>query len=331
MRKALAFLVILPMLAWGQLPEPGGSTGGGGGGTTYTQGDGIAISGSTISVDTAYTETRANNQANGSVFVTTGGTSTAYSAALNPALTGAYAAGQRIVLKMHTASGATPTLNVDSQGAKGLCKYNGTSAPSAIGANELQTTVYAFVYDAAALSSSGCWVTAIGGGGTDTDIIPDHFYPIGNYVSGIGVYHGTPWANPGGNASVNINAGVAYTMAGLTLNATAVYLQVVVPSGWTTAGTVKIQCYHWNNSAAGGSWTVSYDTLRGLNGTATGSPATDSVTVPTANTFTTGALTTLPEPASLVSGDILLIKITSAQVGSSNTNYTPGCRLVWSN
>ena len=67
---------------------------------------------------------------NGSV--TTAGTSTAYTATANQTLS-AYYDGLLLVLDFHVASGASPTLNVDSLGARNLQFHDGT----AVAANDI--------------------------------------------------------------------------------------------------------------------------------------------------------------------------------------------------
>lgn len=66
--------------------------------------------------------------------ITTGGTSTAYTLTSGQSLT-AYANGQRISFTAHAASGATPTMNVDSIGARNLVNTAGTQ----LGANSLRS------------------------------------------------------------------------------------------------------------------------------------------------------------------------------------------------
>lgn len=75
--------------------------------------------------------------------VTTGGSSTVYTAASNRTLS-AYYDGLMLCLQFHTASGATPTLNVDAVGAQSLTWPDGT----AIAANDIPTSSVVFVkYD----------------------------------------------------------------------------------------------------------------------------------------------------------------------------------------
>lgn len=75
--------------------------------------------------------------------ITTGGSSTAYTAAANRTLS-AYYDGLQLTVEFHTASGATPTLNVDSVGAQSLVWPDGT----AVGATEIPANLFAkVIYD----------------------------------------------------------------------------------------------------------------------------------------------------------------------------------------
>lgn len=82
----------------------------------------------------------------------TGGTTTAYTVSSNqvfPSLTAM--AGQTLRLTMNATCGVSPTLNVDSLGAKAIVFANG----SAVGAGDLVSgTVHSFVYD----NVNGIWV-----------------------------------------------------------------------------------------------------------------------------------------------------------------------------
>lgn len=94
-----------------------------------------------------------------SITATTGGTSTAYTLALTPSLT-AYADGLTVRAKLHAANGASPTLSVDSIGAKPIYRRNAAATPSAIQASALAATVYEFTYDSA-LNTTGAWVMTL--------------------------------------------------------------------------------------------------------------------------------------------------------------------------
>lgn len=74
---------------------------------------------------------------------TTSGTSTAYTATLSPAIT-AYNTNDIYLIQFNVASSASPTINLNSLGAKSLVGRTG----AAIGANQLRTDIkYLFVYD----------------------------------------------------------------------------------------------------------------------------------------------------------------------------------------
>jgi hypothetical protein len=89
--------------------------------------------------------------------ITTGGTSTAFTATSNQTLT--LADGVSITLQMSATSGATPTLNVDSTGAKPIQSLSGTAIPT--GALR-QGGLYQFTYR----SSPDAWI-AIGNPGQE--------------------------------------------------------------------------------------------------------------------------------------------------------------------
>ena len=73
--------------------------------------------------------------------ITTGGTSTAYTATSNQSLT--LADGVTITLQMSAANGATPTLNVDSTGAKAIQSVSGTAVETgALASGGLYTFTY---------------------------------------------------------------------------------------------------------------------------------------------------------------------------------------------
>lgn len=99
----------------------------------------------------------------------TGGTSTAYTCLLTPTLTGrtapgnTYANGMQITLKAHAASGASPTLNIDSAGARRIYAADGTSDP-ALTLNE----VASFVFDSTLNAGAGGFrrISTAGSGGS---------------------------------------------------------------------------------------------------------------------------------------------------------------------
>lgn len=87
--------------------------------------------------------------------LTTGGTSTAYTITSNQGFSSLSAmSGQTIRVKMHTANGASPTLNVDGLGAKSIVSITGTF----VGSGVLRTNgIYDLVYN----NSGGDW-TVVG-------------------------------------------------------------------------------------------------------------------------------------------------------------------------
>jgi microcystin-dependent protein len=73
--------------------------------------------------------------------ITTGGTSTAYTATSNQSL--GLVDGASITLQMSATNGASPTLNVDSSGAKAIQRASGTAVASG---TLLSGAIYRFVY-----------------------------------------------------------------------------------------------------------------------------------------------------------------------------------------
>lgn len=121
-----------------------------------------------VTIDTASTiPTKAAIQSGTVSAATTGGSSTAYTLTLSPILA-SYTDKQVLQVKFHTACGATPTINVNGIGDRKLYKYNGTSAPAQLGANECQATSYTIQYDSALDSGTGGFLLNPGGasGGT---------------------------------------------------------------------------------------------------------------------------------------------------------------------
>jgi hypothetical protein len=97
---------------------------------------------------------------------TTAGTSTIYTLTLSPVLL-AYSNGLKITVKMSVASGANPTLNVNSLGARKWYKRNGLTAATQIAAGELLANqTYELTYNSSLDSGTGGFETDIGGGGS---------------------------------------------------------------------------------------------------------------------------------------------------------------------
>lgn len=80
----------------------------------------------------------------------TGGTATAYTLTTNQGLT-SLTDGFKVTARMSATNGASPTLNVDSLGAKAIATVSGTAIPSGA---LLSGGVYSFVYD----SSDDKWI-----------------------------------------------------------------------------------------------------------------------------------------------------------------------------
>lgn len=116
----------------------------------------------------------------------TSGTSTAYTATLNPSPPGAPSAGLRLSFKAHVASfaGPAPTLNINGLGAKSIYKADGNPAKLALNG------VYTVVYDGTNFILQG------EGGGVDlngTNAVPEHVLAGETFLSsnGEGVQTGT--------------------------------------------------------------------------------------------------------------------------------------------
>ena len=77
---------------------------------------------------------------------TTGGTSTAYTASL-PTAPASYDTGLTITVKFHTASGASPTINLNSLGAKAIYKMGPSGSIAAVGAGGLGVGSYILRYN----------------------------------------------------------------------------------------------------------------------------------------------------------------------------------------
>lgn len=154
------------------LPDPGSNgivarTGAGttaartitaGTGVTVTNGDGASAN-PTVAADTAVLMTKAAAQSGAVWYGTTGGTSTAYTLALTPTLTG-YVDGMLVRAKLHTANGTAPTINVDTVGGKPIYVRNGPTVPVVVQSGQLTTTVYDFVYTTASdvNGGAGAWL-----------------------------------------------------------------------------------------------------------------------------------------------------------------------------
>jgi hypothetical protein len=101
-----------------------------------------------VALATAATDYARTDQAQGNSLRhgTTGGTSTAYTLTLTPAIT-AYTTGFTVSVVWHTLSGVNPTLNVNAVGAANIVDATGTNVP----ANVLRTgIVYTLVYNGTA-------------------------------------------------------------------------------------------------------------------------------------------------------------------------------------
>lgn len=109
--------------------------------------------------------------------LTTAGTLTAYTLTTNSTNT-TYQDGLEVCVVFHTATGSSPTLNVDSIGAKPIYKV-GSSGPVVLASNDyVQDAHCVMQYDASLNSAAGAWVAmtplsaaSAGGGATQTYFI----------------------------------------------------------------------------------------------------------------------------------------------------------------
>jgi hypothetical protein len=116
------------------------------GGTPISENVQVNLISTVVQAGTAVDATKMNNIEDGLAaldtrladntdFLTTGGTSTAYT--LTTAGVQALATGEMFRVKFHATAGATPTLNRDAKGAKALKYYNAVGAKTAVSATTL--------------------------------------------------------------------------------------------------------------------------------------------------------------------------------------------------
>lgn len=143
-----------------------------------------------------------NNYANHIPYAITGGTSTAYTVTLSPA-PASMAEGFGISIKMHLTCGATPTLNVNSLGAKTLKTHYGNSYTT----GELVSgRIYTFRYNGTDfLASSAGGMDSFFGGGTDGALNTTGDVTLTSTLDGVAVvkYY----------SSITINAGHTLTVS----------------------------------------------------------------------------------------------------------------------
>jgi hypothetical protein len=139
-----------------------------------------------LNADTSVLATRAQVVSNADTYCLTAGTSTAYTCAPVGAPLAAYATGQRFTVLFHAESGASPTINISTLGARKLYQQNGTTQ---IAATDIALNfVGEIVYDATLDSATGGFrVVNLGGGGSAPTPINAAFYPTGP-TSGTGQY-----------------------------------------------------------------------------------------------------------------------------------------------
>jgi hypothetical protein len=136
--------------------------------------------------DTSVLATRDQVVSNADTYGPTAGTSTAYTLSPVGAPLGAYATGQRFTVLFHAESGASPTINISTLGARKLYQQNGTTqiAATDIAANFVGEIVYDATLDSA---TGGFRVVNLGGGGSTPTAFKTAFALTGpmNSASGI--------------------------------------------------------------------------------------------------------------------------------------------------
>jgi hypothetical protein len=172
----------------------------------------------------------------------TAGTSTAYTLTTNQTFT-ALTDGIAVVARMDETSGATPTLNVDSLGAKSIAGVYGT----AIGTGGLRAgAVYMFVYD----STDDKWI-AHGGGFTALGMGTDGYVPVAKSSTATGM----AW-------SALVPAGTV-----------ALFVQTAAPTGWTKGATHDDKALRVVTGAAGTGGSQAFTTCFATGRTFSGATA----------------------------------------------------------
>jgi hypothetical protein len=130
------------------------------------------------SIDTALIQTRANQQAGTNLYCSSASaSSTAYTCAMSPSLT-VYTAGMIVQWKADVNAGVSPSLNIDTLGAKAIMLADGVTVagPSDIAAGQF----YALTYDGTKfrLPAAGG-----GGGGSTPAAVSASYWPFGGMVT----------------------------------------------------------------------------------------------------------------------------------------------------
>lgn len=260
------------------LTYPAGSVG------LAMQGFGTSIS----SINTSITNMLGSTKA-----PTTGGTSTAYTL-LPTVLPLSYVTGQTWLLEAHTSSGASPTLNINSLGAKNLKQY--TSAGTKVNAALISGAIYLVGYDGTDLivmnpttSSSGklLRITKFAASGTWTKQADSSFVVVELVGGGGGAGVSTGGAgggfaralvtSPGATETVTVGAGGSGGSASGgnsgTLSSFGAWASASGGSGTGTSpgvGTVGDVLLNGNASPGGAGGGSVWGGAAGLNGSTTG-------------------------------------------------------------
>jgi hypothetical protein len=132
---------------------------GSGGGGTVTAGTGILVSGSEVSINSAVTQTLANDQSKAAVYCRSTTGNDTYTCSLNPALT-AYTRGMYVILDADTANTGAATLVIDGLSALSIVTRAGATPSNGDVVANRGTLLY---YNGTDLS-----IVGDGGGGATT-------------------------------------------------------------------------------------------------------------------------------------------------------------------
>ncbi len=220
-------------------------------------------------IDESIWATRARVQTGTDIYLTSTGTNTAYVGTVAGNQPTAYSTGQVFFWLVHTASGANPTMNINSLGAKKIYAANGTTQ---IAANQLAAnTVAVLAYDAALEPGACPGPTACGGfrvtnlgGGAVSDLVTNRYQasPI-NFggtsgsapeFSALGTFGGVTHIAPTLTSNTNPSRGyLVLPVAVSGTNYSGFAIQETLPTNWDSNQPTRIRFFA--NSAGTGNRT----------------------------------------------------------------------------
>ena len=168
MWKKVASGIFLAFIAISQISyfPPRAGSGGGGGGSPVA-GTGINVSGSTVSLDTSFAQSRANDQSGiDNTCIPTSASATTFTCSMATFALTAYTNGMRMMFRPDLTCSGTPTLNINTQGAKNLYASDGTTVASCTAGLS-----YWLVYNTTINAGAGGWVFPATGGGAGGAIV----------------------------------------------------------------------------------------------------------------------------------------------------------------